>query len=80
MLGAHTLTKVLYTAFKRPPFRIQETGWGEFDMIISLLAVDKGGEHTIGHDLNFQNERYESKHTIVSLSAQAQVASIIRLR
>ena len=69
MLGTHTLTKILYTAFKRPPFRIQETGWGEFDMIIALTAVDKGGEHTIAHDLNFQNERYESKHTIVSLSS-----------
>ena len=69
MHGTETLTKVLLTAFKRPPFRIQETGWGEFDMIIALTAVDKGGEHTIAHDLNFQNERYESKHTVVSISS-----------
>ncbi|EEA26146.1 transcription factor TFIIF complex subunit Tfg3 [Talaromyces marneffei ATCC 18224] len=46
---------------KSPPFRIQEEGWGEFDMQIGLFA-DK--EHTISHDLNFQQSRYESKHTI----------------
>jgi transcription initiation factor IIF auxiliary subunit len=50
------------TAIKNPPFRIQEEGWGEFDMQIGLYA-DK--EHTINHDLNFQQTRYESKHTIV---------------
>ncbi|KAL2053115.1 hypothetical protein ABVK25_006752 [Lepraria finkii] len=50
--------------FKRPPFRIQEQGWGEFDMQIHLTAVDKGGEHVIPHDLNFQSEHYETKHTV----------------
>ncbi|KAL1966781.1 hypothetical protein VTN77DRAFT_3746 [Rasamsonia byssochlamydoides] len=48
--------------FKNPPFRIEEEGWGEFDMTISLLAPDK--EHHITHDLNFQATRYESKHVI----------------
>jgi transcription initiation factor IIF auxiliary subunit len=47
---------------KSPPFRIQEEGWGEFDMSIGLVASDK--EHTITHDLNFQQTRYESKHII----------------
>ncbi|CRG90679.1 Transcription initiation factor TFIID subunit 14 [Talaromyces islandicus] len=46
---------------RNPPFRIQEEGWGEFDMQIGLYA-DK--EHTITHDLNFQQNRYESKHVI----------------
>ena len=31
--------------------------------------VIKGGEHTIGHDLNFQKERYESKHTVARRSS-----------
>ncbi|MCJ1275116.1 hypothetical protein MMC21_002916 [Puttea exsequens] len=51
--------------FKRPPFRIQEKGWGEFDMLITLYGVDKGGEHQIPHDLNFQQERYETTHAVV---------------
>lgn len=52
---------------KRPPFRIDEEGWGEFDMEIILAAIDKGGDHTVAHDLNFQAERYEAKHVLVSL-------------
>lgn len=36
-------------------------------MEIILAAIDKGGDHTIAHDLNFQAERYEAKHTLVSL-------------
>lgn len=56
--------------FKKPPFRIDEKGWGEFDMNIVLTAVGKGGEHTLEHDLNFQSERYEAKHLIVRLVAR----------
>ena len=37
-------------------------------MLITLTAADKGGDHTIGHDLNFQAEQYESKHTVVCLT------------
>ena len=55
-------------AFKKPPFRIDEQGWGEFDMSIVLTAAHKGGEHTLQHDLNFQSERYEAKHQVVRLA------------
>ena len=55
------------TVIKKPPFRIDEKGWGEFDMTIVLTAVGKGGDHTLEHDLNFQSERYEAKHQVVSL-------------
>lgn len=51
--------------FKKPPFRIDEEGWGEFDMSIVLTAVNKGGDHTLNHDLNFHSERYEAKHQVV---------------
>lgn len=54
------------SVFKKPPFRIEEKGWGEFDMSIVLTAVSKGGDHSLPHDLNFQSERYEAKHQIVS--------------
>jgi len=33
-------------------------------MSIVLTTMQKGGEHTIDHDLNFQNERYEAKHVV----------------
>lgn len=57
---------VLRKVFKTPPFRIQEEGWGEFDMLLVLTPKDKGAEITIAHDLNFQSEHYETKHPIVS--------------
>jgi transcription initiation factor IIF auxiliary subunit len=52
--------------FKKPPFHIEEKGWGEFDMSIVLSTIGKGGEHTLDHDLNFQSERYEARHQVVS--------------
>ena len=52
-------------AFKNPPFRISEQGWGEFDMQIILTAADK--DHTVTHDLNFAQPRYESKHVLVRI-------------
>ena len=35
-------------------------------MDIVLSPVEKGSDHVLKHDLNFQNNRYEAKHTIVS--------------
>lgn len=55
---------------KRPPFKIQEEGWGEFDMRIIVSAIDKGGDHELLHDLNFQKERYEAEHKIVSTTVR----------
>jgi transcription initiation factor TFIID/TFIIF subunit len=52
--------------FTTPPFRISEEGWGEFDMQINLTTIDKGGDHIIYHDLNFQSNKYDAKHPIVS--------------
>ncbi|KAI5252415.1 transcription factor TFIIF complex subunit [Aureobasidium subglaciale] len=48
-------------SLKQPPFRIQEQGWGEFDMSIVLQPFSQPkGEQTVFHDLNFQQERYEN--------------------
>ncbi|KAF8465253.1 yeats family-domain-containing protein [Kalaharituber pfeilii] len=38
---------------KKPPFKLEERGWGEFDMEVVLHGTDKGGDHLIRHDLNF---------------------------
>ena len=65
------LTWVLRKAFKSPPFRIQEEGWGEFDMVLVLTPKDKGADITVAHDLNFQSEHYETKHSIVSSLASS---------
>ena len=51
---------------KKMPFLLQEQGWGEFDMEIVLHAIDKGGDHTLRHDLNFQKPKYEAIHNVVS--------------
>lgn len=36
-------------------------------MKVVLSAIDRGGDHTLHHDLNFKDERYETLHPIVSL-------------
>ena len=61
--------KRMKQVIKAPPFTIKEKGWGEFDMSITLTPVGapKGGDQVLQHDLNFQQERYESIHTVVSL-------------
>ncbi len=51
----------------KSPFLLKQEGWGEFDMKIVLSAIDRGGDHTLHHDLNFKDERYETLHPIVSL-------------
>lgn len=50
--------------FKKLPFKIEEQGWGGFDMAISLTLLDKGGERKIQHDLNFNKEKYIIDHII----------------
>ncbi|KAL8995588.1 MAG: hypothetical protein Q9169_004699 [Polycauliona sp. 2 TL-2023] len=50
--------------YNRTEAKISEEGWGEFDMRIIVSAIDKGGDHELSHDLNFQQERYEAEHKI----------------
>jgi transcription initiation factor IIF auxiliary subunit len=51
------------TVVKEPPFRIEEEGWGEFFLDVIVTGPDK--DHTISHDLNFQENRYEANHVLV---------------
>jgi transcription initiation factor TFIID/TFIIF subunit len=46
-------------------------------MEILCTAVEKGGEHSLLHDLNFQKETYDAKHVIVSGSDGAQITKVI---
>lgn len=65
-------------SFKKPPFRIDEQGWGEFDMSITLSAVGKGGDHTLQHDLNFQSERYEAKHPVTFRNPKPELLALLQ--
>ncbi|ANB15968.1 TATA-binding protein-associated factor TAF14 [Sugiyamaella lignohabitans] len=49
---------------KKVPFKIEEQGWGEFDLGIVLHMVDKSGEHTLSHDLNFATNEYKNDHLL----------------
>lgn len=64
--------------FKTPPFRIQEEGWGEFDMLLVLTPKDKGADISVGHDLNFQSEHYETKHPIVFKNPKPALLTILK--
>jgi transcription initiation factor TFIID/TFIIF subunit len=50
---------------KKPPFKVEEEGWGEFDLGVTLHFVEKEGTKELTHDLNFQDARYESPHKLV---------------
>ncbi|KAJ5152334.1 hypothetical protein N7492_010629 [Penicillium capsulatum] len=57
------------------PFRIQEEGWGEFDMQIEFV-VDRS--YFINHDLNFASNRYESKHVLTFKNPKGNVLAALR--
>lgn len=64
---------------KTAPFRISEQGWGEFDMQILLTPyAQPKGEHTIFHDLNFQNERYEATHSFTFRNPKPELLDRLR--
>lgn len=47
-------------------------------MSIDLFALEKGGKHTVVHDLNFAKPRYESKHNIVFRNPNPALLEILR--
>lgn len=47
--------------FKKPPFRVSEDGWGEFEMELTLVDIS-GKSRNLRHDLNFQTAKYDVKH------------------
>ncbi|GMM36899.1 TATA-binding protein-associated factor [Saccharomycopsis crataegensis] len=61
---------------KKPPFKIEEQGWGEFDMIIALHLIG-GGERKISHDLNFKENKYISDHPITVPTVKPQLARLL---
>ncbi|ORY04834.1 yeats-domain-containing protein [Basidiobolus meristosporus CBS 931.73] len=47
----------------KPPYSLQEKGWGEFDMQVILHFVDKT-TYPLEHDLNFRSTHYEVPHVV----------------
>ncbi len=47
-------------------------------MSIDLFAVEKGGKHTIAHDLNFAKPRYEAKHVITFKNPNPALLEVLR--
>lgn len=84
---AHFLAKVTYhlhptfvkhtQVFTEPPFQIQETGWGEFDLKIELQVVEEKGKKMIEHDLNFKAEEYVIDREIVMKNPKPRLLQIL---
>ncbi|KAK9249131.1 yeats family-domain-containing protein [Lipomyces tetrasporus] len=62
---------------KKPPFKLEEQGWGEFDMTIVMHAVDKGGEKSIVHDLNFLEPKYDVEHKLSFPTSRPLLAKLL---
>ncbi|AAS51325.1 ACR099Cp [Eremothecium gossypii ATCC 10895] len=50
--------------FTEPPFKIEEQGWGGFELLISCHLLEKAGERKITHDLHFMKDAYQVDHVI----------------
>ena len=61
-----------------PPFKCTNEGWGEFEMTIDVFTTEKGGKHTIAHDLNFSAPQYEIIHTIQFKNPSQALQQILR--
>ncbi|QUC23629.1 uncharacterized protein UV8b_07870 [Ustilaginoidea virens] len=72
---ADVFTKVVYNlhptfanpvqTFTKPPFLCSNEGWGEFEINIECYTTEKTKLPLITHDLNFQEEKYQTTHTVV---------------
>jgi transcription initiation factor IIF auxiliary subunit len=47
-------------------------------MTIDLYTTEKGGKHTLVHDLNFAKPRYEAKHQITFKNPSAALINLLR--
>lgn len=91
-IPANILDKVTYSlhptfanpmrTIKSHPFRVEEQGWGEFDIPIAVHLVGlpgKLGERKFNHDLNFLLEKYVVDHTISIPTNKSQALSKLLL-
>ncbi|KAK9477982.1 yeats family-domain-containing protein [Lipomyces japonicus] len=63
--------------FKKPPFKLTETGWGEFDLGITLHTAEHGGDKKINHDLNFLAASYDVEHKVAFKNPSAALLKLL---
>ncbi|KAJ2410486.1 transcription factor TFIIF complex subunit Tfg3 [Coemansia sp. RSA 2526] len=62
----HETFKNPHRVVHHPPFRVEEEGWGEFDLVSIIHFVNCPEPLRITHDLNFHvGEHYESKYPLI---------------
>ncbi|ODQ54389.1 SAS complex, SAS5 subunit/transcription initiation factor IID, subunit 14 [Saitoella complicata NRRL Y-17804] len=78
------VTYTLHPTFAEPirkldqaPFLIEEEGWGEFDISVTLHYAGGAGEKVIPHDLHFQAPKYEKKHVLTFNNPRSSFARIL---
>lgn len=89
-IPANIIDKVTYSlhptfanpirSIKAKPFRVEERGWGEFDIPIAIHLVGlngKQGERKFNHDLNFLQEKYTFDHLITIPTKNSQLNKLL---
>lgn len=61
---------------KTPPFRIEEQGWGEFDLSVTLHTIG-GGDSVLAYDLNFSQNVYTVDHEISFPTSRPTLLSLL---
>ncbi|KAF2670657.1 yeats-domain-containing protein [Microthyrium microscopicum] len=56
---------------KEFPYRIEEEGWGEFEMLVTFTPLGKSPDISIPHDLNFAKNHYEVEKELVFKNPKA---------
>ncbi|ORX92943.1 yeats-domain-containing protein [Basidiobolus meristosporus CBS 931.73] len=60
----------------KPPYFLQEKGWGEFDMQVILHFIDKTSFPLV-HDLNFRSGHYEVPHTVTFSNPKGALLKVL---
>ncbi|POS70551.1 transcription initiation factor TFIID subunit 14 [Diaporthe helianthi] len=75
----------LHPSFENPvqtftdaPFKCENEGWGEFEMVIDLYYTDKSGKISVPHDLNFQKNHYEDVRDVTIKNPSQALQNLLR--
>ncbi|KAJ2448522.1 transcription factor TFIIF complex subunit Tfg3 [Coemansia sp. RSA 2336] len=62
----HETFKNPHRVVHHPPFKVEEEGWGEFDLVVIVHFINCQEPYRITHDLNFHvGEYYENKYPFI---------------
>ncbi|KAJ2849473.1 transcription factor TFIIF complex subunit Tfg3 [Coemansia brasiliensis] len=62
----HETFKNPHRVIHHPPFKVEEEGWGEFDLVVIVHFINCQEPYRITHDLNFHvGEYYENKYPFI---------------